>query len=173
MNERSGDDWKNKRYECVTGTDISMIMGCNTILRMALCRSKVNKTELLANTNELTKNYLFLGREFENPALTEFRLEYIRSKRGLSGYVPGMIAHRDHPWLTGTPDYILNHWDGKQILVEVKTHWNPSSEKVWPIMTFDAIPPKYWLQIQAYLLILNLDTGYIWSWTLKNGFMCL
>jgi hypothetical protein len=86
------------------------------------------------------------------------------------GYVPGMSPHQELNWFTGTPDYILDCGCGMKAVVEVKTHWYPTTELAKPIATVKDIPLKYWLQVQSYMEILNLDYGILWSWTLYNGY---
>ena len=65
MDERSGEEWKMARYECVTGTDIGKIMGCyDNCSRKRLLESKIKKIDLMENATEYTKILLSLGNEF-------------------------------------------------------------------------------------------------------------
>jgi len=174
MNERSGQKWIDARYNCVTSTDIGKIMGCDdSCSRRMLMDYKLNKIDPQENTSEYTKLLLKLGSEFESAALSECQLKFRNHHISSNGFIPGMTPHPEMNWLTGTPDYIMDHQNGYKCVVEVKTHWNPTPEEARPIQSVETIPLKYWLQIQAYMEILNFDYyGYLWSWTINNGSRC-
>ena len=62
MNERSGEEWIQARYECVTSTDVVRIMGCEEqCSRKILLKSKFTKTDLMENASDFTKTLLAWG----------------------------------------------------------------------------------------------------------------
>ena len=124
------------------------------------------------NASDFTKRLLYLGSEFEKAALLEFQNVFRLLNLGGNGYVPGMSPHVNNSWLTGTPDYILDHVDGFKAVIEVKTHWHPNASEARPISEVERVPLKHWLQVQTYLEIQDLPVGYLWSWTMKNGNTC-
>ena len=109
MNERSGLAWKEARYESITGSDVSKIMGCDDrISPRMLCYNKIYKIDPLDNPDHITKNLLYLGNQFEACALADFRKTFMERKFSYNGYVPGMSPHLLFSWFTGTPDYICD-----------------------------------------------------------------
>ena len=173
MNERNGNEWLDARYQSVTGTDVGKIMGCDdTTSRQKLCYYKLHKIDPLIHATDYTKRLVRYGGLFENAALGEFRRYFINHDWLYNGYVPGMSPHKDYSWITGTPDYIADLNDNDKCVVEIKTHWSPSPELASPIKIVDTIPLKYWLQVQTYLEILDINEGFQWSWILLNGYTC-
>jgi len=128
---------------------------------------KINKLDPLDSAPEFTKYIVGLGNTFEHAALAHFRRVASEIGIGKVGYIPGMSPHPIYNWFTGTPDYILEAPDGTKCVVEVKTHWYPSVDEARPM---EFMFMKHWLQVQSYLEILNLDVGYLWSWTMSNGY---
>ena len=168
MNQRTGEEWKQARYECVTGTDVAKIMGCDdSCSRKKLMELKIARVDPMDTASDYTKHMVSLGTTFERAALSEFRLVAAQCELGKNGYVPGMSPHPVYDWFTGTPDYILEAPDGTKCVVEIKTHWFPSACEACPM---DIMKKKHWLQVQSYLEILDLNVGYLWSWTMSNGY---
>jgi predicted phage-related endonuclease len=170
MNRRDGDEWKKARHRMITGTDVGKILGCDArCSRTKLLKCKIARIDPAEDASDYAKRLMELGKAFESAALGAFR--DIRGAGGLSyeGVVPGMTAHSQIPWLVGTPDYILD--DGGTV-VEVKTHFYPSAVEAVPFEDVQRIPSKHWLQVQAYMEILDVDTGILWSWTMENGGRC-
>ena len=169
MDERSGQEWLDARFNSVTGTDVAKIMGCDDrVSPQKLLASKLFKLDLMANASEITKDLLKMGTVFEEAALSSFKV----SMRGSEGFVPGMSPHPELNWFCGTPDFIGYRDDGSRFVVEVKTHFWPSPFEATPFPQKEAIPLKHWLQVQSYLEILDIDEGYLWSWTLSQGATC-
>ena len=147
-------------------------MGCDyRCSRSKLLELKLLKKDPLENADEFTKMLLKLGNEFEPAALSAFQLAFRKRKLSFNGYVPGMTPHPNFKWFTGTPDYIMD-LNGYKCVVEIKTHWNESPETATPISCVQCIPLRHWLQVQAYLEILDLQIGYLWSWTINHGSSC-
>jgi len=173
MNERSGESWKIARYNSVTGTDVAKIMGCDErITPKMLLYNKLHMIDPLEKADPFTQSLLNLGNKYEGCALSDFRNIFLKKDLSYNGYVPEMSAHRDYHWFTGTPDYICDYWDNLKRVVEVKTHWYPNPQEAMPIKLPEDIPLKYWLQVQSYLEIMDIETGFLWSWTVQNGGRC-
>ena len=51
----------------------------------------------------------------------------------------------------------------------MKCHFHPSPITSTPYLSILDIPLKYYLQVQGYLNIVGVDTGYLFSWTINNG----
>ena len=128
---------------------------------------KLDRVDPLDNAPYFTRTIVDLGNTFEPVALARFKAVSKEIGIGSNGFVPGMTPHSDFDWFTGTPDYILEAPDGKKCIVELKTHWYPSPEDAEPMQN---MIKKHWLQVQAYLEILNIDLGYLFSWTIENGY---
>ena len=86
---------------------------------------------------------------------------------------PRNDSQRNFSWITGTPDYIIDHVNGYKAIIEVKKHWHPSPSEAQPISDVSLLPLKHWLQVQTYLEINDLTVGYLWSWTILNSHTCL
>ena len=169
MDERSGQEWLDARFNSITGTDVAKIMGCDDkVSTQKLLTSKLFKLDLMAKASDITKDLLTMGTIFEEAALSAFKLSQI----SIDGYVPGLSPHPFHSWFCGTPDFIGLAEDGSHVVVEVKTHFYPSLSEAVPFPQVEAIPLKHWIQVQSYLEILDLNVGYLWSWTLYQGATC-
>lgn len=165
---RESKEWKDIRFNYVTGTDVGKIMLCDsTCSREKLFKCKLYHTDPCDNVNSYTKTLLELGKSFEELALDDFKMcPYSKVEDLENGFVPTIFRHNNLIYLYGTPDYIL---PGKKELLEIKTHFYPSIFNALPITDRHSIPMKYYLQIQAYLEILDYNKAYLWSWTLNNG----
>ena len=168
MNQRSGDEWKAARNQCVTGTDVGIIMGCNQwVTPTKLLYQKITGEE--PNVSEYGKYLMDLGTKFEGSALGGFEFEEMcATGKSVTGFVPGMTPHLEYSWLTGTPDFIIDKW-GEKCIVEIKTHWYPTAKEAMPIQCVEDMPPKHWCQVQTYMEIFNYEFAYLYSWTLENG----
>ena len=163
---RAGDAWKLARYDSVTCSDLSVVMGVNRDLsRQKLFKSKLDRIDPLENCGATLRMFLTLGNEFEPAAKSAFE-RYWSLGEGKMGYTPGMTVHPTYDWFTGTPDYVIPE---SGIIVEFKTHWWPSISEASPIRSVSAIPLKYYLQVQGYLEIYGYDKGFLFSWTMANG----
>jgi putative phage-type endonuclease len=161
MNERSGSDWLEARYDAVTGTDVAKIMGLDpSCSRVKLFRSKVERRDLMEDAGALTRQYLELGRAFEPIALNSFKTLWPESE----GFVPGMTPHRTYNWLCGTADYLT-----QSSVVEIKCHFHPGMSEATPIQCVDALPVRHWCQVQTYLEIFEKPYGVLYSWTMNHG----
>lgn len=170
MNQRSGDEWKAARHDVITGTDVGKILGCDSqCSRTKLLGCKIAGIDPAEDASDYAKHLMELGKAFEPVALGAFK--EVREAHGLDyeGVVPGMKAHSLVPWFVGTPDFILD--DGGAV-VEIKTHFYPSAARARPFECVQRIPSRHWLQVQAYMEILDVDTGFLWSWTMENGGSC-
>lgn len=169
--ERQGAEWLKARYHAVTGTDVGKILGCDReTSRTKLLKTKAKEIDPLATAGPITQTYLFLGRQFEAPALEYFKSWASSNWIGYRGYVPGMTTHPIFKWLTGTPDYVMEKSNGDKAIVEIKTHFWPELTRATPIQSVDEIPLKHWLQVQTYMEIYDLNEGWLFSWTFSNGY---
>lgn len=72
--------------------------------------------------------------------------------------IPGRpIAHLEHGFIGGTPDFIYVEADGSQGVLEVKTT-NQYNAKNWDN---GECPDEYLLQLQWYLMLTGLTFGYL------------
>ena len=162
------EEWKEARYEYVTATDIGKILGVDTnISRKKLLELKVTRKE--KDVSQFSRVLMDLGRGFESSAIRDFE-KFYRSKYGaFEGRSPLVLfVHEKIPYFAGTPDFVIRSPTPK--VVEIKCHFFPSVETACPYYNEDEIPLKYYLQVQGYLELMNLDEGVLFSWTLFNGF---
>lgn len=171
MEQREGDEWKQARYHAVTGTDVGKIMGCDdNVSKTKLLETKAQMIDPMENAGATTKTYLMLGRHFEEAAKAAFANWAFYSLVGYQGFTPGMSASAARPWITGTPDWIIEEaGTKKKAVVEFKCHFYPSIEQARPIAAVAEIPLRHWLQIQCYMDILDMDNAWLWSWTICRG----
>lgn len=168
MDQRQGDDWKEERYNHVTGTDVAKIMGVDKeTSAMKLVDAKVRKIDLMADATLVTKSFLLLGNVFEESAKQSFLRDMGNHVRASSS--DGVLT-RDliYPWLAGTPDYIVKA-PGHSMVVEFKTHFWPMPTEATPYESTERVPLKHWLQVQCYLHIMDVKIGLLYSWTMSHS----
>jgi predicted phage-related endonuclease len=167
MNQRQGEEWLKQRYNAITGTDVAKIIGVDeTLSRVKLFDSKCREIDPLANANTYTRDLLNKGLRYEPVAKEDF-IKWFKHR----GYDVFYTPHDTYKWFCGTPDYIAED-NNEKIVLEIKTHFYPQDNFARPYYSPTQIPLKHWTQVQAYMEILNFQTGMLWSWTIKNGFSC-
>lgn len=168
--EQGSDAWKEARYEMVTATDVSRILGLDPACsKLKLFRQKIEHVDAADHVDLRSQKMMLLGRNFERTALLSWQSLYLKEGRGYlssPGRRPRLFSHRIHSWLGGSPDWLFES-DG--LLVEIKTHWFPSPASAKPMMNVFDLPPKYYLQVQTYLEVLDYELAHLYSWTLSQG----
>jgi hypothetical protein len=173
--ERAGDEWLRKRYDCVTATDVAVLFGCGYLSRCALLVSKIRKSDPLKNAGKRTREFLSFGQIYEAVAMTTFEDWARVVMPDHKSTTPGLCYHGDTPIFAGTPDYIVTNFGSgvgslaEDIVVEFKCHCWPSYLEARPIADVETLPAKYWIQVQGYMEILDLERAILWSWTSTNG----
>lgn len=165
---RDGEEWKNARYGVVTGTDVARILGMDpSVSRRKLFECKLAHVEPTQKAGPYLQRLLELGKIYEPVARECF---VSAAAGGMACEVPGMKTHPAHSWLNGTPDLFLLDGAGRVgSVVEIKCHFHPAPHRALPYACVKELPLRHWLQLQTYMEIMNVDTGYVWSWTLYNG----
>lgn len=182
------EDWVESRRWSVTASDIAAILKVDKYTTtQGLYRDKFSGDPLDDGTNPRLHELLTMGRFFEDTALDTFltATRYAAERaEGTSdcfkfgaayppriGFAPGLHAHRDYPWLRGTPDFVLpsTRKTPANTVLEIKTHWHPGTLQAVPLLHKLDIPLKYYLQVQTYLSIVNTSDGLLFSFTVHNG----
>jgi len=173
---RDGNEWRHARFACVTGTDVAKILGVDSsVSRRRLFACKLAHADPTCNAGPFLRNLLQLGKVYEPAARDDFITQMHRETYPLCPaplyVVPGMEAHRGYSWITGTPDlFICDSATGNvRNIVEIKCHFYPDPLQATPYLSTADLPLKHWLQVQTYMEIKNVETGHLWSWTLRNG----
>lgn len=160
--------WRLARFRHVTATDIGTIMGLNSrCSRVKLLKAKRNGEDTLKDASPELKVILSLGKNFESTALQAFLRWRALRNEDTEGFIPTMHADKYEPYVTGSPDFLI---PGAKVVVEIKTHWGFKMDRATPYENVCDISLPYYLQIQAYLNIMEWEEGYLVSWTLVNGF---
>jgi hypothetical protein len=171
MSIRSGEAWKQARFDAITGTDVAKILGLDdTVSRIKLFESKIDRVDPLDSASSRTREYLDLGRSTEGLSLADFLTTV---PEDTTGWIPGMTPHPVHTFFAGTPDYIaeIPQIDGTRlkVIVELKSHFYPVPSQAFPIKETAAIPLKHWAQCQSYMEIYDLEDAILHSFSLVNG----
>jgi predicted phage-related endonuclease len=164
---REGEEWKKERYECITGTDVSKLMGLNDqVSKARMIMSKVFYEDDMLNVGEIGQRLMKYGRDYEDMAIMRY-VEWLKPTN--LSFMKGSLT-RKGPF-GGTPDVITCAPDtGNLIIGEIKCHSYPDETTAMPYKRIGQIPLKYYLQLQTYLWIFSLQYGYLFSWTLMNGY---
>ena len=178
---RESEEWKKERNKRVTGTDLGKILGGDPYMtRMTLILSKLGHKDAMETASDFTKNLMHLGRAYE-PLARSLYLERIAGldprAEGVDVFyeVPSLRTHRMFNWFAGTPDLLLpasvleQQDEPPQKVVEIKCHFYPTMFEAMPYMIPEQVPLRYWLQVQAYMEILDTDDAELWSFTLFGG----
>jgi putative phage-type endonuclease len=158
------EDWLRHRHTAVTGTDVGKVLGLDPYCtRKHLMECKVREIDQLKNANAITKRIVSMGNTFEEAAREAFVTgdPIMRSQ----GFKPSLHHSKRYEYLCGTPDYLIPSGTGGTV-VEIKTHFYPNMEMAEPLKE---VPPKHYLQVQAYLEIMEWEEGLLWSWTMNRG----
>lgn len=167
MSLRPGtEEWKEARYRCVTATDLGKIMGVDpSTSRVKLMKMKVLRRDAMDEANDYGRNLMMMGRTFESVARKTYESEYL-DEEDKQGYTPDFLYDSRYRFLGGSPDYYL---PDERLVVEFKTHFHPNLHDAQPIQSVLDIPLKYYLQVQAYLRIMDVQRGQLMSWTISRG----
>jgi predicted phage-related endonuclease len=106
-------------------------------------------------TEDISQEPYIRAGNYLEPVVCQWWMDDFAQGRELVVPDCGTVAHRDHPWLVGTPDRFI-HRDGVRIgIFEAKTA-NAFALAEWE---HGAIPLGYQIQLQLYLEIFDLDVG--------------
>lgn len=136
--------WLEKRRKCITGTDISAIVGLNKYASpMTVFMDKIGLSEPLVENEPMRWGKLLepvIAARYAEENGVEIRQGEFLVKDGILG---------------GTPDYLT---DCK--LIEIKTAGHYSA-KFWGEPGTDQIPEAYLCQVQWYLNLTNMEKADI------------
>ena len=137
-----------ERNKYIGGSDIAALCGVS--------RYKGEYEVWLSKTSEAyTKKEseaMYWGRSLEPVVAKRF------AENHAFDLIPGRpIAHPEHHFIGGTPDFIYIEADGSQGVLEVKTT-NQYNAKDWDN---GECPDEYLLQLQWYLMLTGLTYGYL------------
>lgn len=167
--ERDGEAWRALRYEHVTGTDVARILGMDPyVSRRRLLESKLAHADPSDSAGPYAQRLMAMGRESE-PAARDAFVALAETYGPAEFRVPGFVEHRTYTWLAGTPDLLVIEHGKPAGVVEIKCHFHPDPALADPIACEADFPLRHWLQVQTYLEILNVDNGFLWSWTRCQG----
>jgi len=145
----SHSDWLLTRRDSIGGSEISALMlQSKWSTPLDVYNDKLGLSEPIE-----VNDSMFAGIYLEDGVANMFASKHLDLKVSKSPY---MFIDEERPWLSANVDRILEHEDGTQGILEIKTtsSWN---SKTW---TTD-VPYSYYCQLQHYLGILNLDFGYV------------
>ena len=121
--------------------------------------------------SEIEQNFRMLRGEIFEPAI----LELWQRTTGLLAYKPeGNIFNSQYDWLVGSPDAYIKGRD-KGIEIKSSSTWvfKKSPKYDWR----DAVPEKYQLQVQGYLMLTGFETwelvadvnsDKLYTWTIER-----
>jgi len=137
-----------ERNKYIGGADIAALCGVS--------RYKGEYEVWLSKTSEAFQKPSSSAMEWGN------RLEKVVADKFAENHafdlIPGRpIAHPEHAFVGGTPDFIYVEADGSQGVLEVKTT-NQYNAKDWDN---GDCPDEYLLQLQWYLMLTGLTYGYL------------
>jgi len=137
-----------ERNKYIGGADIAALCGVS--------RYKGEYEVWLSKTSEAFQKPSSSAMEWGN------RLEKVVADKFAENHafdlIPGrQIAHPEHAFVGGTPDFIYVEADGSQGVLEVKTT-NQYNAKDWDN---GDCPDEYLLQLQWYLMLTGLTYGYL------------
>ena len=140
-------EWLNLRRKGIGGSDAAAACGLSRWKSpLQLFIEKTSTIRLEADNERMA-----WGRTLEPVIRTEF------SKRtGLSVQeCPFMFAFQEYPFMIANIDGIVTEKDGNKALLEIKTVGEHSA-KDWE----DGLPLEYYLQIQHYIAVCDLNKAY-------------
>jgi hypothetical protein len=163
-------EWKKARMDAVTGTDLGKILGLDPgCSRQKLLKCKKEGRDCMDSCKPDTRFLLENGKRFEQTVQHCFSAWIVKNtpvNTDTKGFVPSMHVDRELEYFTGSPDFIV---PGIRVLAEFKTHFHPNVTDAYPVQTSGDIKLRHYLQVQAYLRIMDYTLGYLVSWTLCHG----
>ena len=145
------EDWLRQRKLGIGGSDAAAIAGVDPY-RNAL---DVYHDKLSDDVRELDNPHIKRGRKLEALIAQEY---LDRHPEDTINPPMGMMTHREHRWMIGTPDRIIaspRHAKKGLGILEIKCPAKPNYEKI----KLNGVPPAYILQMQHYLAI----SDYTWG----------
>jgi putative phage-type endonuclease len=144
------EEWLQINARSIGGSKIAAILGINPYLSpWQLWREMTGRCEKQGETWPMV-----MGNAFEDGVATLF--EHVTGNRIIKrSAVDVVYFHPKYTFIAGTPDrrVFLNDDSGKKGVLEAKT--------TAAIYDYDNIPPWWFCQLQIYLGLTGLKTGYI------------
>ena len=148
INELSHAQWLKLRRRGIGGSDAAAVCGLNR-WRGPL---DVYLDKTSTDYDEQDNESMYWGRVMEPVLRTEFA-----KRTGLKvDEVPIMFSCQEYPFMLANIDGIVHEADGSTSLLEIKTA-NGFAAKDWD----NGLPQEYYIQIQHYLFVCNLNKAYI------------
>ena len=159
------DEWCRRRKHVICASELADIMGVGRKSRGRVIQMKGDDAPLREEMNSFGKKMCDYGHMCEPLALIAFEKAYPWPLIKIESLL--YFDFRKYP-LEGQPDSITIDENGGWIPVEVKTHCGPTFEDALPHTT-EEVPSSYWIQVQAYILLLDAPYGYLVSYTGFHG----
>ncbi len=147
-NELTREDWLKLRQKGIGGSDAAAACGLSRWKsRLMLYLEKTS-----AEIEDIDNESMYWGRTME-PIL---RHEFANRTGFKVQEVHFMFACREYPWMLANIDGLVTEPDGTKALLEIKTA-SGFKAKEWE----DGLPQEYYLQIQHYLAVCDLQKAWV------------
>ena len=148
ITDLSHEDWLKLRKRGIGGSDAAAVCGLNR-WRGPL---DVYLDKTSTQQEECDNDSMYWGRIME-PVL---RKEFSKCIGLKVEEVPFMFCYKEYPFMLANIDGIVHEPDGSVSLLEIKTA-NGYAAKDWE----NGLPQEYYIQIQHYLAVCDLQKAYI------------
>ncbi len=148
LTDLSHEEWLNLRKRGIGGSDAAAVCGLNR-WRGPL---DVYLDKTSTHQEEIDNDSMYWGRIME-PVL---RKEFSKRIDLKVEEVPFMFCYKEYPFMLANIDGIVHEADGSVSLLEIKTA-NGYAAKDWE----NGLPQEYYIQIQHYLAVCDLQKAYI------------
>ena len=155
-----------ERRKGIGGSDVGAILGYSSIPGSCVYKTpaeiwheKINGPPQAIEVTPTNKRYapLWWGREMEPLLIKAYK--QVESAKVKEGSSVGQVSHPDYPWLIANVDGIAEV-DGKKLILEVK-NVDHDFNNSWGEPGTDQVPLGYYMQVQHYMLVLDLDEARI------------
>ena len=146
-------------------TDVPVVLGKNLFKsNFDLWEEKTGRVENTFTGNLATRIghhcESLTAEEFNNRTLGRFEIFNPKDKQ---------FEYKEWPVLKVRPDFLLtNKKTGEKLLLECKTAFKKGGQTTWA----KGCPIGYYYQVQAQLLVMGYERGYIAALTEGNDFFC-
>jgi hypothetical protein len=155
-------EWKESRRNTVCASELGALLGIDpNKSRNKALEEKDDPTK--THMDDLGELMCTIGKAYEPVALQLTQSLFDFPLMDLGSLKP---LYPDQ--LEGRPDAVTI-WEGAWSPIEVKTRVFPNPEESVPFATKWDVPFKYWAQLLCYMKILESETGFMVSFSPKNG----